>query len=181
MRKLKNTIIMVSLAWLAGCATVVQMQYFTLDLRDSDPAAPPAAICVERITLAEPLSRKDILIQKTPTQIEYYATAQWAAGINDLVTQKLESEFGEVSCDANPYLLSGILYEFEQVDTENGAEAHAKFAAELRAGRYEEPVLKKTYMERIPAVEPAPGAVVEALSRCVERIAAQIMADAAAL
>ncbi len=177
----KNVIAAVLLGMLAGCATTIETQYYTLDLRDSDPAASAPRLCVDRIMLAEPLSRKDILIQTTPTQIEYYATAQWAAGIDDLIAQKLEAEFGNPVCDQSPYLLSGTVYEFEQVDLPGGAEAHVKFAVEIRAQRYEEPVFKKTYTERAPANSADPNAVVQTLSACVERIAAQIMADAAAL
>ena len=177
----KKIIAVAVLGVLAGCATTVETQYFTLDMRDADPGEPAAAVRVDRIIVAEPLSRKDILIQKTPTEVEYYATAQWAAGIDDLVTEKLEAEFGHMPLDADPFLLSGVLYQFEQVDVGGGAEAHAQLDVELRTERYGDPVFEKTYTERMAAGAAAPGPVVQALSRCVERIAARVLEDAAAL
>ena len=51
---------------------------------------------VERLREVESLARKEILVQRTPTQIEYYAVDQWAAAPGELISQKLEAELGPI-------------------------------------------------------------------------------------
>ena len=168
---------------LAGCASTPSIQYFTLNMT---PAGTPGGvnIVVDDLRVSEAVTRKDIMIKTSPTEVEYYATAQWVASLSELVAEKLQAEFGPAAGEGPVLLLSGRLLAFEQVDVNGGAQAHLKLAVTLAdsgASRSEPPLLEKAYVVREPADAAAPGAVVRALSACVEQAAARIQADAAAL
>ncbi len=166
---------------LAGCASAPNIQYFTLDMTPANEATSSPHIVVEDLRVAEAVTRKDIMIKTSPTEVEYYATAQWAASLGELVTDKLREEFGDASGAGRTLLLKGRLMAFEQVDVTGGAEAHMKLAVTLQDAvkRTKPPLLERTYDVVTPADSATPGAVVRALSKCVEKVAAEIMADAA--
>lgn len=175
---------MLSIA-LAGCATAPAPHYYTLDMRASGKAVPPCTLSVERLRESEALGRREILIQRTPTEVEYYAVDQWTAALGELVSQKLQAEFGCASDDDKPeYSLSGTILDFGQVDLADGLEAYVRLDIEFRLpnkSRYSEPLFKKIYSARIKAEGEDAGAVVLALSRCLEQIAAEIAGDAASV
>nr|AUN36981.1 hypothetical protein [uncultured bacterium] len=174
----------VALVILPGCLSGGGSEYYTLDMRRSPDARPANNISVGAIALNEPLSQKNILIQKSPTQVEYYSVGQWSGGLDEMVREKLETEFGTRDPKARTLVLSGNLTAFEQVDVTSGAEAHVKLDAELReAGksRYAPPLLRKTYDLRVPCKASGANEAAVALSRAVEQLAAQIAADAATL
>jgi len=165
----------------AGCASAPDPRYYTLDMRPSGAVQAEKNIRIDRLREAEPLARKDILIQRSPTEIEYYAVDQWAAALGELVSQKLEAELGPPEEGRATVVGTGTILDFGQVDVAGGAEASARLRIELRRedmGRYDEPLLTKTYAARLPAETPTPGAVVEALSRCLEKVAAEMASDA---
>lgn len=168
-----------ALAVLAGCATVPHISYYTLDMAPQ-AAAQGANIVVDQIRVAEAVMRKEIMIKTTPTQVEYYAEAQWVAGLDELLTEKLATEFGTRDPKAEALFLDANLLAFEQVDVNGAAEAHMKLAVTLTPAGEREPVFEKTYEITRPTAG-TPAAVVETLSACVEEIAAQIAGDAAGL
>ena len=178
------TILALSVGLLAGCASTTPSRYYTLDMTASGAAASAVNLYVDRIRAAEALTRKTILIKKSPTEIEYYALDEWAASVNELVTEKLVAEFGPKQDGRKSIGLSGTILAFEQIDLPDGVEAHVKLALTFRAegtARYEEPLLEKNYEARMPAAESSAPAVVRALSACLEQIAADVAADAGAL
>jgi len=166
---------------LAGCASAAKVRYFTLDMDPSGQSTPQVNLVVERIRAGEALARKDILIKKSPTEIEYYAAAQWAANLDELVANKLRSEFGPKHDGAATVTVAGELLAFEQVDVPGGAEAHVRMAAMFRCSEDAPPEglpFERIYDVRLRAASPTAPAVVEALSRCLEQIAASMAADA---
>lgn len=165
----------------AGCTTATPVRYYTLNMIPS--GNPPAAvnIVIDRLRSVESLARKDILIKKTPTEIEYYASDQWAAGIDELVTEKLIEEFGTPSDQQRTLILSGVIQAFEQVDTPGGALAHAKLSAEFRKDRYGDVLMTRVYDATAAVDSSSASAVVAGLSKCLETIARNIAADAAKL
>jgi ABC-type uncharacterized transport system auxiliary subunit len=170
------------LAMIAGCASVTPMRYYTLDMTPSAEANPTLNLTVDRMRTAESLARKDIQIAITPTEIEYYAADQWAANLSELVREKLAAEFGPALEDRRTLLLSGLILSFGQVDLPaGGAEGHVRLRLEFSEERYQPALLEKVYEARVPADTPSAPAVVHALSRCLEIIAAQIAEDAAEL
>jgi ABC-type uncharacterized transport system auxiliary subunit len=174
----------VTLAVLTGCRSTPETRYYTLNMAPSGQAAPDFGLEVDRIRSAEPLARRNILVKKTSTEVEYYAVDQWAADPGELVNEKLSSEFGHRPDAQKRFLVSGEVLAFEQIDTASGPEAHIKLDLEFRredADRFDAPALKKTYELSLPAPGGGPSAVAEALSRGLEQIAAQVIADAGKL
>jgi len=182
---MRRTLTVILLAVLAGaCASTPPTEYYTLDMQPSRQVQAPVNISIARIMVGEALSRRDIMIKESPTRIEYYATSQWAAGLDEMVRQKLEEEFGSRVEGRPSYALSGQILAFEQIDAPGGADARVKLAIELRgeqASRHDAPALIKTYEAQKKANTERPQDVVLALSQLVEAIAAEIAADAAAL
>jgi len=174
--------LMLLLAGIAGCSTTPAPKYFTLDMTPSGSAQAPRVAAVARLHEAESLARHELLIQRSPTEVEYYALDQWAAALGELVSQKLEAEFaaGGAGREHADLAVSGEIVNFGQVDTAGGAEALARISVEVRfeeQSRYDEALLRKTYEARIPCDEKSPGAVVRSLSRCLEKIAAEMAVD----
>jgi len=149
-------------------------------MRPSGGTSAQYNIDIDRLCPAEALTCMDILIMKSPTEIEYYARDRWVAGLSELVGEKLESEFGQDVDERTTIIISGRILAFGQVDTADGAEAHIKLDLELRRegmSRYDKAIFEKTY-ERSLSVEPGgPAAVVDTLSQGLEMIAREISAD----
>jgi uncharacterized lipoprotein YmbA len=169
---------------LAGCRSTPQDRYYTLNMAASGKAQADFGLEVDPIRTSEPLSRRDILIKKTPIEVEYYAVDQWAADPGELVTEKLASEFGHRPEAAKQFRVGGQVLAFEQVDSPDGPQARIKLDLAVRkaeADRLDEPALKKTYELNLPVQGEGPAAVAKALSDGLEQIAAQIVADVAKL
>ncbi|MCC6491159.1 MAG: membrane integrity-associated transporter subunit PqiC [Candidatus Hydrogenedentes bacterium] len=174
----------VFLVLLAGCAHSPEPRFYTLDMTPSGKAAASCNIEVERLRPHDALTRVDLMVKTSPTQVEYYALDRWAATLSELVPEKLRAEFGAPLAGRRTLVLSGTILAFEQVDTEEGANAHVKLDLELRNegdSRYAAPLLQKVYEIAVPAGQPAPADVVRALSSGLETLATQIAADAGAL
>lgn len=169
---------------ITGCTSAPPSEYFTLDMRPSGAPAAPLNIEIGMINITEPLAQSNLLIKKSPTQVERYAAGQWAGGLDEMLKEKLRTELGVQSGSARSLTLTGDLLAFEQVDVAEGAVAHVKLDAELREtgkSRYTPALLKKTYDITVPAKAPEANEAVIALSRAVEQLAAQVVADASKL
>jgi uncharacterized lipoprotein YmbA len=174
----------VVLLLLGGCASTPKVDYFTLAMDPSGQARPAHNLVVERFRTTEALGRDQILIQTSATEIEYYASDQWAGSLGELVQQKLAVEFGPPIEDRKALVVSGTILACEQVDLPNGAEARLKLRVVVRDAekkRYEEPLLSKTYSATRQVSRPSADAVVVALSRCIEQVAAEIAGDVSGL
>ncbi|MCP4643825.1 MAG: hypothetical protein GY851_25505 [bacterium] len=174
------------IAMAAGCARTPVPAYYTLDMSEaSTPAAPLKwRANIERVHMTQALARPEILIKKSPTEVEYYALARWVGDLDALVTEKLELEWSNSAPDARPLELAVHLLAFEQLDTAEGAVAHAKLRVAFYPdgmGLGDQPAAVRSYEARIAASAPAPGPVVEALSEALDQVAAQIAADFARL
>ena len=169
---------------LAACASAPKIDYYTLAMEPSGQIRTTVNLVVERLRTTEALGRSQILISTSPTRIEYYATDRWAGSVTELVQQKLAVEFGPPVEGRKTLRVSGTVLACEQVDVGGGAEGRVKIAVEVRdpaGARFEQPLLEKTYEVSRSASRPSPAAVVEALSRCVEEIAAKITTDVSSL
>ena len=179
-----NLQVMAALCLLTACASAPKINYYTLDMEPSGEARNALNLTVEWVRATEALSRSGILVQASPTRIEYYATDQWVGGVAELVRQKLKAEFGSAVEGRRNLAVSATVLACEQVDGASGAIARMKLSVTVRdpaEKRYKEALLEKTYEASLPASQPTAGAVVEALSKCAERIAAEIAEDASTL
>ncbi len=168
------------LCCLAGCASAPEVHYYTLDMGASGKIHDGPAIEIGIFRPSDALSRPELMIHTSPTEIEYYQADQWAANLADLVEEKLAVELESSAWSAEAVRLDGDILAFEQIDTPGGADAHIKLEIRVRetnTSRTSQPLLRKIYEERIPARTNKPGAVVIALSRALEEIAVQISVD----
>lgn len=174
---------LVLLAGLTGCASAPS-EYYTLDMRPSGTVKSASNVVVGTILIPEVLAQKNLLIQKSPTQVEYYAVGEWAGSLDELFKNKLTAELGDPDAKGRTLVLTGELKAFEQVDVPEGAVAHLKLDGEFREtgkSRYTRPLLKKTYDITAPVNAPSANGTATALSRCVEKLAGQLADDAAKL
>lgn len=165
----------------AACMSAPKIGHYTLAVEASGTVRPALNLEVERLLASETLRDPRIYIQASPTRVEYYATERWAGSLGELVQRKLVIEFGPASPGRRTLKVGGVVLACGQLDREEGAAAHVKLAIELRdpeSRRSQPPLLEKTYEATMPVAAPVAGEVVTALSRCVERIAGEIAADA---
>ncbi len=164
--------------WAMACATTPEPNYFTLDMRSSGAVQAACDIDVTGIRPSDALSKSEILIERSPTEIEYYAVARWAEGVGHLVRHKLDIEFGQGH--SNPrVIMQGTILAFGQVDRPGGADAHIMLSLRMRDDKNAESSFERIYEARIPAKTSSASAVVEALSHGLEQLAVEIAADAA--
>ncbi|MCJ7754725.1 MAG: ABC-type transport auxiliary lipoprotein family protein [Thermoanaerobaculales bacterium] len=174
----------VALSVLCACASAPKIDYYTLGMESSGQTENAFNLSVERLRTTEALGRSQIMVLASPTRIDYYATAQWAGSVGELVQQKLAAEFGPPVDGRKTLVVSGKVLACEQVDGPGGAEARVKLEIVVRdAGvpRYQASVLEKSYSSSRPVLGSNPGSLVQELSRCVEEIAAAIAADVSTL
>ncbi len=183
--RVTKRLVIASLPLLAACASAPVIHYHTLDMAPSGRSPAAVALRVRGFRTTEALGRRQILIQTSPTEIEYYATDQWAGDVGELVTQKLSAELGPAPPDARVMAVAGTVIDCGQVDRPGGGAA-ARLTLEVTIRdpthqRSQPPLLVKTYTCERPAEQATPDAVARALSRCVEEIAAELAGDAAVI
>jgi len=161
----------------AGCISTPPARYYTLNMKPSAAPSDLNNIEIGRIEVSEALARRNLLIKTSATEIEYYASDQWVAGLEELVSEKLALELQDNTSPSRMLCLTGTLLAFEQVDRSGGADARLKMDIFIRKLANNEPVLRKTYEILEPAKATSPIEVVAALSVCMEKLAVQIRAD----
>jgi len=167
-----------------GCAVTPSISYYTLDMTPATQDELDLNVVVEKMDVSEMLARKDILIRTSATEVEYYATHQWAASVDELVQEKLTAVLGPRVPDRKTLVVQGVVQDFGQVDVEDGAEASVRLALEFRdasARQYDAPLMEKVYVAREHAASASAPEVVRALSRCVDHIASEVLTDAQTL
>lgn len=172
----------VALSVLCACASAPKIDYYTLGMEPSGQTETAVNLSVERLRTTEALGRSQIMVLASPTRIDYYATDHWAGSVGELVQQKLAAEFGPPVTGRKTLVVSGKVLACEQVDGPGGAEARVKLEIAVHdadVARYQPPLLEKAYESTRPAAGANARSVVQELSRCVEKIAAEIAADVA--
>lgn len=182
MKKFLTLVVMAGLV--AGCATSPAPSLYTVNMTPSPTAGSPVNIAIVRLRIAESLHNKRILIKKSPTEIEYFVMAQWAASLDEILREKLAAEFGPIDPERPTFAISGALQAFEQIDMPSGNEAHVKLDLEVRRdgeSQYAPPVIARVYEVSLPVAADSAGGVVESLSACLESVARDIVSDIAKL
>ena len=174
----KNILCIAILVAMAGCASVTPTRYYTLNMTPSANATSTAALQVDRVIVSQALSRKEILIKKSTTEVEYYASDQWVAGLDQLVAQKLNAEFGHPSAEnANVIPLFVTVQGFEQIDTASGADAFLQLVIEARKpgeSVRDQPFFSQVFEIRKSISGNKAPDVVQALSAGLEEVALQL-------
>ncbi len=167
---------------LAGCVSVPQSNYYTLDMRSSGQIDAHFVLDSVRIRPGEAVSRREIMIRTSPTEIEYYATQLWAADLGEQLSEKLKAEFGPALTPSLAVTIDGDLLAFEQVDTADGADARVKLDLRVTldpGDDGERRSFSKIYETIVTAGTQEASAVVKALSQGLESIAVELAEDLA--
>jgi uncharacterized lipoprotein YmbA len=165
---------------LTACASSPDLEYYTIDMGESGGAQTGVHLRVEHFSVSEKLDRSQIVIQVSPTRIEYYSHARWAAGVGEMVRQKLAAEFGSPVEGRRAFAVRGRVVAFEQVDGRQGPRVRVRLEIQLHEAGPEgsdDPLIDASYETERPAEEDGVDAVVQALSRALEDIAADIAED----
>jgi uncharacterized lipoprotein YmbA len=181
---LARILVVAGCAALVSCASTPKSHYYSLNMTPAQALPGKYNLDVDRLRTAEALTKHNLLARKSPTQLEYYASHEWIAAIDEIVTEKLEAEFGADQEGKATIAISGDILAFQQEDTENGADAYIKLTIEFRpavSSRYANALLERTYENKVKAQNAEPNAIVVALGGALEQIAAKIVADANAL
>ena len=181
--KLRISIISL-VAAVAACASAPKLTYHTIDLSPSGGLEPEVNLVVGTFVVPDRLDRSQIVIQHSPTLVEYYATNRWAGSISEMIERKLTAEFGPADNRRPTLQVSGTVAAFEQVDSDDGPIGRVRLEVEIRGEgdkSFEPPLLARTYESVRRADRNSVDAVVRALSRALEDVAAEIAGDAAAL
>ncbi len=164
----------------SSCATRPPARYYTLDMSHSAQAQPAFNFNVERFRVAQALSRDEIMIKTSPTEVEYYATDQWVANIGELVARKLQIEMGPRHGERPELVIMGTIQAFEQLDTPDGTQVQIEIDIEVRdsiSSRYVAPLFQHRYRDVRSAENNNPASAVRALSAGLEEIARAIADD----
>ncbi len=136
----------VLLVFAAGCASAPNLDYYTIDMTPSGKVSTDLNLEVDRVATSEKLNRTQIVIQKSPTRIDYYSNERWAASVGEMVEQKLAAEFGPAVDGRRGLIVSGRVVAFEQVDSPSGPQALARLEVVIREGgakRFETPLARE--------------------------------------
>ncbi|HOK09525.1 MAG TPA: ABC-type transport auxiliary lipoprotein family protein [Candidatus Hydrogenedens sp.] len=165
-----------------GCISAPPLHYYTLEwsLKHQQDTSQPLWLQVASIKLAEPLKRKEIMIRKSPVEIEYYSTHLWASSLEELLTHKINQSFMCENLSKNTpdvYLHIDVL-NFEVVEMSPQINVDVKFVVQFL-----NPENMKLITQKVYAVEKQPAdkdvkEVVKTLSLCVDEIIDNIYKDA---
>ncbi|GMW01073.1 MAG: hypothetical protein AMXMBFR84_22100 [Candidatus Hydrogenedentota bacterium] len=164
-----------------GCASTPPTRLYTLDMTPTGLAKPECNIEVDHMRVHETLNRMDILILKSPTEVEYYASDDWAASLTELVSEKLKAEFGNPQEGRTTVLATGKVLAFGQNDTKEGPKGHVKIEMVYRTPEmdpYDPAIRKVTYETLLPVESDGPKGLVTTLTRGLEALARDMARDA---
>ena len=171
----------VALVVLTSCVSTPELALHTLDLRPSTGLVTEVNLEVGRFTVVQRLDRPQILIQESPTRVTAYAENRWAGNLGEMVSTKLTAEFGQPVAGRRTLKVAGRVTGFEQLDGAGSPRGRVRLDVEIRdreTRAFEAPLWAASYESVQSANGGGVDAVVRALSRAVEEIAADIAADA---
>jgi ABC-type uncharacterized transport system auxiliary subunit len=173
-------ILVVALA-LAGCAlarTTPNVRYYTLAITTPPSTSVGAPIRVGTINSDQPYATERIAFRTSPYQLDYYTYHRWAADPRNLIRTVARDYFERAGgASGVPFELDGNIRRLEEVDEPSGR--RGALALDVRLARGGRVVLERAYSESEPAESPRPEAVAAALSRALQRILDQVLAEAA--
>jgi len=174
-----TTVTIVLSSFACGCASA-PVRYLTLDMDSSRSTTTSGHVVVEEIELSDALRRPELLVQTSETEIEYYGDAHWVSSLTELVTEKLEAEFGLADDQENPSRLRIKIWHFGEDETAEPRCGRVKLSVSVwfagSSGR-DDPDWSKPYEECVPIEGDDVSNVASSLSTALEVIALQIAED----
>jgi ABC-type uncharacterized transport system auxiliary subunit len=184
------------LAILVGCAThtsVPDTRYYTLEYAPPEVSGRPvrAVVALNHFGVAPEFNTHRLIYRDLAFGRQDYAYHQWRAVPQTLLMDHLRRDLresglflavvGPGSSLPPTHRIEGILEEWMEVDTDQHWLADAAVTITLldaRTGDSTEMVLfQKTYRESVPADRKNPASIADAMSRAVQKISAQVIAD----
>lgn len=168
-----------------GCGGPPATRYYVLHL-NSKPSAPASQISVgiSEFNIEPVFANYKIAYRESPYQIQFYHYHQWAAdparivqdGIMDFLTQsgKFKRVVRLPSRENVDIAVGGHIHKLEEWDESDRWYGIVEMEFELTDRRSDQPIWKGSMSRKIPADNKDPLAVVRALSRATEEIAAEL-------
>jgi hypothetical protein len=165
---------------LFGGRPAPQIRYYTIALNVDAPRL-PFGVQVG-IFGAEPSYRSTrIAFRRSRYRLDYYDFNRWAANPQSLLAAAVQNYMDRISRpdDPAPVLLNGRIDRLEAVATGNGLRAVCALTIEARWK--EQPLLQRSYVEKVPVVEGEEAEdIVAAISHALEQILAKLTTDLSA-
>ncbi len=176
-----NTMIVAIAAIVCGCAST-PVRYLTLDMNSSESIDNGGPVIVETVELSDALRRPELLVQARETEIEYYSDAHWVSSLTELVTEKLEAEFGAPAESGSPTRIRVKLWHFGEDETAEPNCARVKLSVSAwskNSSLRDDADWSRMYEECVPILGDDVSEVAAALSTGLEVIALQIAEEVA--
>jgi ABC-type uncharacterized transport system auxiliary subunit len=166
---------------LAGCSlgrSLPQIRYYTLAITAAPPIHLDAPVHVGTITSDQPYATERIAFRSSPYQLDYYTYHRWAADPRNLV-RTIARDYCERAGGSSglPFELEGNIRRLEEVDDPTGW--RGTLALDVRVTRGGRVLFERAFSETEVAESRRPEAVAAALSRALQRILDQVLAEAA--
>jgi len=174
------TTVSIVLAAIAGGCASTSVRYLTLDMNSSGSNTATGHVFIDAVELSDALRRPELLVQASETEIEYYGDAYWVSSLTELVTEKLESEFGPADDAKNPSRLRVKVWHFGEDETVDPRCARVKLSVSVwpaESSVRDDPDWSRVYEECMPIKADDVSDVAAALSAGLEVIALQIAED----
>ncbi len=166
---------------LAGCSlarSIPNVRYYTLAITGQPSTTLGAPIHVATITGDQPYATERIAFRTSPYQLDYYTYHRWAADPRNLIRTVARDYFERAGgASGVPFELDANIRRLEELDEPSGW--RGAVALDVRLARGGRVVLERAYSETEPAESRRPEAVAAALSRALQRILDQVLAEAA--
>jgi ABC-type uncharacterized transport system auxiliary subunit len=176
----RASIALVAALTLAGCAfarATPNVRYYTLAITAQPSTTLAAPIRVGALTSDQPYATERIAFRSSPYQLDYYTYHRWAADPRNLIRTVARDYFERAASGSGvPFDIEGNIRRLEEVDESNGW--RGALALDLRLARGGKVLLERAYSESEPAESHSPEAVAAALSRALQRILDQVLAEA---
>lgn len=177
----RSTMLVLAAVALAGCSlgrTLPHIRYYTLAI----PAAPAtrldAPVHVGAITSDQPYATERVAYRSSPYQLDYYTYHRWAADPRELVRTVMRDYFERAGGTGGvPFEIQGNIRRLEEVDDPAGWRGALEL--DVRVTRGGAVLVERTFSETEPAESRRPEAIAAALSRALQRILDQVLAEAA--
>jgi ABC-type uncharacterized transport system auxiliary subunit len=175
------TMLVLAAAMLAGCSlgrTQPNIRYYTLAISDAPPTHVDAPLRVGTISSDQPYATERIAFRTSPYQLDYYIYHRWAADPRNLVHTVTRDYFERAGgTTGTPIEVDGNIRRLEEVD--DAGSWRGALALDVRVGRGGAILFERAFTETEPAESRRPEAVAAALSRALQRILDQVLAETA--
>ncbi|MCS6924264.1 MAG: PqiC family protein [Candidatus Binatia bacterium] len=167
------------------------VRYYSLSIALPEPApgAGTLSLVVRPFTARDPYDRNSMVYRQSPYQLDFYQYHRWAATPAQQVTEWTRRYLGQSGVFAKVFptpdatadlALSGIIRQFEEIDHQHTWEAALSIDFWLTRGDQRTPLWFRSYAATQQAAKRNPAAIAEAMSRNLETILRQLIADLAA-